>query len=111
MLTIRKIFILLTMVVGVRAMAQTEDCESTLNRAEDEFYAGHFYIIPAMLSNCLSEFTKEQQQRAYLLLSETYLLLDDPIGAKQSYLQLLNANPEFQTDTSTHPIDLIYLSR
>jgi hypothetical protein len=37
--------------------------------------------------------------------------LDDPIGAKQSYLSLLRANPEFTTDTATHSIDVIYLSK
>jgi hypothetical protein len=110
MTTAKKIFVLLFF-ASISAMAQTEDCETTLSKAEDEFEAGHFYIIPAMLNNCLSQFTKEQRQRAYVLLSQTYLLLDDPIGAKQSYLQLLQANPEFQTDTSAHPIDFIYLSR
>lgn len=91
--------------------AQNDDCELTLNRASDEFNGGHFYNIPSVLSPCLEQFTKEQRQRAYLLLAQTYLLLDDPIGAKQSYLSLLKANPEFQTDTALHPIDVIYLSK
>jgi hypothetical protein len=108
---VKKIFVLLLIAVNVQVFAQTEDCELTLSKAEDEFAAGHFYIIPSVLNNCLSSFTKEQRQRAYILLSETYLLLDDPIGAKQSYLNLLTANPEFLPDTAIHPIDLIYLSR
>jgi hypothetical protein len=109
--TMKNIIILLLIACASSVFAQTEDCELTLGKAEDEFTAGHFYIIPSLLNNCLSSFSKEQRQRAYVLLSETYLLLDDPIGAKQSYLQLLNANPEFLPDTATHPIDLIYLSR
>jgi hypothetical protein len=107
----KNIIILLLIACASSVFAQTEDCELTLNKAEDEFAAGHFYIIPSLINNCLSSFSKEQRQRAYLLLSETYLLLDDPIGAKQSYLQLLNANPKFLPDTATHPIDLIYFSR
>jgi hypothetical protein len=93
------------------AVAQNDDCELTLGRAFEEFNSGHFYIIPSVLSPCLNQFTNEQSQRAYLLLTQAYLLLDDPIGAKQSYLSLLRANPEFQTDTALHPIDVIYLSK
>src|SRR5690606_392045 len=44
-------------------------------------------------------------------LTQTYLLLDDPIGSRQSYLALLDANPEFVPDTALHPIDVIYLSK
>lgn len=96
---------------AVCTLAQTEDCELTLGRAFDEFNGGHFYSIPSILDPCLNQFTNEQRQRAYLLLAQTYLLLDDPVGAKQSYLSLLKANPEFQTDTAVHPIDVIYLSK
>jgi hypothetical protein len=92
-------------------LAQNDDCELTLNRAAEEFNAGHFYVIPSVLDPCLNKFSVEQRQRAYLLLTQTYLLLDDPIGAKQSYLGVLKANPEFLTDTALHPIDVIYLSK
>ena len=97
--------------VTLRGVAQTEDCELTLARAQEEFNAGHFYVIPAVLNTCLPQFTREQSQRAYLLLTQTYLLLDDPIGAKESYLNVLRANPEFLPDTALHPIDVIYLSK
>src|SRR5687767_3189962 len=96
--------ILLIFIVCAQVAAQDEDCELTLTRATDEFNAGHFYGIPSILSNCLSKFTKEQRQRANLLLTQTYLLLDDPIGAKRSYLEVLHANPEFVTDEKIHPI-------
>lgn len=92
-------------------IAQNDDCEVTINRGLDEFNNGHFYAIPSILSPCLDQFTREQSQRAYLLLTQAYLLLDDPISAKQSYLSLLKANPEFQTDTALHAIDVIYLSK
>jgi outer membrane protein W len=94
-----------------RMVAQNDDCEVTINRALEEFNSGHFYTIPAVLSPCLEQFTKEQSQRAYLLLTQAYLLLDDPISARQSYLSLLKANPEFQTDTALHAIDVVYLSK
>lgn len=107
----RSVTILVFVFCAIHSFAQSDDCELTLGRAFDEFNGGHFYAIPSVLSPCLNQFTKEQSQRAYLLLTQAYLLLDDPIGAKQSYLSLLKANPEFQTDTALHPIDVIYLSK
>jgi hypothetical protein len=103
-------FFTITLSVQV-AFAQNDDCELTLGRAVDEYNAGHFYAILPVLEPCLNQFTTEQRQRAYLLLTQTYLLMDDPIGAKQSYLSVLRANPEFIPDTSVHTIDVIYLSK
>lgn len=108
---IRSGILLFFLLRAICSVAQKDDCELTLGRALDEFNEGHFYTIPSVLSPCLNQFTREQSQRAYLLLTQAYLLLDDPIGAKQSYLALLKANPEFQTDTALHPIDVIYLSK
>lgn len=103
-------FFIITLSVQA-AFAQNGDCDLTLLRAADEYNAGHFYAIPSILEPCLNQLTTEQRQRAYLLLTQTYLLMDDPIGAKQSYLSVLRANPEFIPDTSVHTIDVIYLSR
>jgi hypothetical protein len=97
--------------VGAAAFAQDENCEITLTHATEEFQAGHFYSIPAILGPCLNKFTPEQKQRANLLLTQTYLLLDDPFGAKQSYLEVLRANPEFIADPNIHPMDVVYLSK
>lgn len=95
----------------ILAHAQNE-CELTLTRATEEFNAGHLYGIPGMLSECLSQNQRDEwRQRAYLLLAETYLLLEDPIGAENSYLEVLRANPEYVTDPTRDPIDLVYLSK
>lgn len=107
----RCLLLLMLMFCASHMVAQNDDCEITINKALEEFNNGHFYTIPAVLSPCLEQFTKEQSQRAYLLLTQAYLLLDDPISARQSYLSLLKANPEFQTDTAVHAIDVIYLSK
>lgn len=95
---------------SVVCMAQ-DDCEQTIAEANAEFQAGHFYNIPSILDKCLKEFTTEQSLRANLLLTQTYLLLDDPIGAKNSYLEVLKANPEFVADVNIHPADVVYLSK
>ena len=87
-------------------------CEQTLNQATAEFDAGRFYSLPALLKNCLEKgFTKEQQFRAYYILVQAYLILDDPIAAEDSYLKLLRVDPEFKPNEQKDPIDLVYLSR
>ncbi len=90
---------------------QVSDCELILNQASDEFNAGHFYGISSILAPCMNKFTREQRQRANLLLTQTYLLLDNPEEAENSYLKLLQANPEFAVDESRDPIDVVYLSK
>jgi hypothetical protein len=108
----RRILVLLLLLTSAsHSFAQSEDCELTISRAVDEFNAGHFYIIPSVLSPCLNNFSVDQKQRAYLLLTQAYLLLDDPIGSRESFLLLLKANPEFVADTAVHSIDVIYLSK
>jgi hypothetical protein len=94
------------------ARAQEVTCEQVLNEASEEFNAGRFYGVPGILANCIRDgFTREQRQRAYLLLTQVYLLLDDPLAAESSYLEVLKANPEFTTDPNVDPIDLVYLSK
>lgn len=105
------VIILFLLFGSVYSQAQNQ-CELTLTQATEEFNAGHLYGIPAMLSECLNKHQNDEwRQRAYLLLTETYLLLEDPIGAENSYLEVLRANPEFVTDPQRDPIDLVYLSK
>lgn len=101
-------------VLGFAAVAQKSDsdCEQNLATATEEFNAGRFYGVSAILKPCLDGgFSREQRQRANLLLVQTYLLLDDPVGAETSYLNMLWANPEFVTDPSRDPIDVVYLGK
>lgn len=105
------LLLILCLFAGLSCLAQ-DACELTLNRASEEFSAGHFYSIPGLLKECLDQNQNEEwRQRAYLLLAETYLLLEDPIGAEDSYLKLLRSNPEYVTREETDPIDLVYLSK
>ena len=99
------------MLISACGRAQTIDCEQTLALATEEFNAGHFYNVPSVLNECLRSFNRDQRQRAFLLLTQTYLLLDDPIGAQRSYLEILWANPEFVPDEQLHAIDIVYLSK
>lgn len=106
-----RLAVLLAILIPRVACTQTMDCEQTIAHATDEFNAGHFYSIPAILNECLKKFSRNQRQRAFLLLTQTYLLLDDPIGAQKSFLEILWANPEFIADEQLHAIDIVYLSK
>src|SRR5258706_11479522 len=106
------LFVFLLCVLGSRLNAQDSGCEQTLNRASVEFEAGRFFDLPAILKPCLDNgFSKEQKIRAYLLLTQAYLVLDNPTAAENSYLQLLKANPEYVANPAHDPIDVYYLSK
>jgi len=65
-----------------------------------------------LLKPCLDNgFSREQKVRAYLLLTQSYLILDDPISAENSYLQLLKADPEYVANPARDPVDVYYLSK
>ena len=100
------------MVFSVSVFAQSENCEQILIQADNEFREGRFYGIPSMLKSCLDGgFSNEQKVRAYLILTQTYLILDDPIAADDSYLKLLKADPEYVANPARDPIDVYYLSK
>lgn len=103
---------LIFLAIACSSFAQNDtECEQSLTQAQDEFNAGHFYGLPAILKDCLPKFSTEQSVRAYLLLSQAYLLIDDPIAAEDSYMKLLTADPEYVADVSKDPIDIFYLSK
>ncbi|NJN41189.1 MAG: PorT family protein [Flammeovirgaceae bacterium] len=111
----RRLFVFAMLVLcGTSAFGQDNTpCGVVLGHAEDEFTAGRFYGIPSLLSECLggNELTNEQKVRAYHLLVQTYLLIDDPIGAENSYLNLLRADPEYIATVDKDPIDVFYISK
>lgn len=95
-----------------QVLAQGTDCDQALAQAEDEFTAGHFYAIPTILGECPEHgLSQEQTVKAYLLLCQAYLILDNPIAADDSYLRLLKADPEYVASEDKDPIDVVYLSK
>lgn len=102
---------ILCLVILAQGRAQ-DACELTLTRAQEEFDAGRFVSVPGILNECLQRNqNREWEQRANLLLAETYLLLQDNEKAEVCYLKVLKANPEYVTDEKRDPIDLVYLSK
>lgn len=90
-MNLRHIFISVIFLLFFNPMlAQDKDCEQILSEADHEFSSGRFYGIPELLKSCLDGgFTNEQKVRAYLILTQTYLILDNPKAADDSYLKLL----------------------
>jgi len=107
--------LLFCLLLSAIAEAQTSrfDPEPLLIQADAEFNSGRYYGLPALLKPVLDsrETTNEQLVRAYLLLTQTYLILDDPIAAEDSYLKLLKADPEYVANPARDPIDVYYLSK
>ncbi len=89
------------------------DREQIILQAGDEFNAGRFYGLSTLLKPVIEDpkTTNEQKVRIYLLLTQAYLILDDPIAADDSYLKLLKADPEYVANTARDPIDVYYLSK
>jgi hypothetical protein len=106
---------LVIMGLSVNTLAQTDcaDPEATLKLAADEFDKGHFFSVPDLLLSCLSKggFSRQQQERAYLILVQSYLILEDHQNADTYYLKVLQANPEYETQIGRDPVDLVYLSK
>jgi len=106
------LILLLSVSLSAPIFSQNADCEQTLNLAAAEFEAGRFYGLPSILKSCLEKgFSQEQKVRAYLLLTQVYLILDDPLAAEGSYLKLLQADPEYVANPAHDPIDVYYLSK
>jgi len=89
----------------------SQDCTANLDQAKASYQDGKLYEIPPALEVCLQGgFTREQRVEAYELLSLTYLYIDDPDKADESYLNLLRADPEWRPDSTTE-IDIDFLSK
>ena len=103
---------LLLISFALQVYAQGSECDQKLSQAETEFNAGHFYSIPTILGDCPEgKLSQESTVRAYLLLCQAYLILDNPMAADDSYLRLLKADPEYVANETRDPIDVVYLSK
>lgn len=87
-------------------------CAVSLSDAQDNYESGHLYGIPALLKPCLDNgFSKAEKIQAYWLLTSTYLIIDDPISAEDSYLKLLNLDPEYKIDEQSGSVEIVHLSK
>ncbi|MEM6523536.1 MAG: outer membrane beta-barrel protein [Bacteroidota bacterium] len=106
------ITIMLLFALFGKSRGQQSGCLETLAKAQESFDAGRLYGISSLLKPCLDNgFNKSQRIQAYWLLTRTYLFIDDPISAEDSYLKLLRLDPEYKIDVENDPIDMVYLSK
>ncbi|MFO0505344.1 MAG: hypothetical protein ACK5X6_00660, partial [Chryseotalea sp.] len=74
-----------------KTFAQTDcaDPEVTLKIASEEFEKGHFFSVPEMVIACVTKggFSRQQLERVYVLLVQTYLILEDQANAEAYYLK------------------------
>ncbi len=106
------ILLVLVFSTWLNTHAQKGNCLETLTLAQENFDAGRLYSIPNILKPCLDNgFNKSQRIQAFWLLTRTYLFIDDPISAEDSYLKLLKLDPEYKIDDESDPIDMVYLSK
>lgn len=105
------LFLALIITTNSGLYAQELSCSDVLVKARESFDAGHLYGIPSTLKSCLDNgFDKSQKIQAYFLLARTYLLIDDPISAEDSYLKLLGLDPEYKINETSDPVDIVYLN-
>lgn len=110
---LKSLLISITICLAINTASRGQGaCSQTLIDARTEFEAGHLYGIPAILKPCLDKgFSKQERIQAYWLLTRTYLIIDDPISAENSYLELLKLDPEYIIDEDNDPIEMVYLSK
>jgi len=93
-------------------LAKSQDCSANLDRAKDNYQLGKLYDIPGIMDGCLgnNELSRQQEVEAYELLSLTYLYIDEPELAEDSYLKLLKADPEYRPDSAIE-VEIEFLSK
>lgn len=92
------------------AMGQSS-CSQVLRSARALYDEGDLYLLPETLETCLEEgFTKEEKIEAYRLLSLSYLFREEQTKAEQSFLKLLEINPEYEVNEEAEPAELVILA-
>ena len=92
--------------------AYGQDCSANLDRAKQSYRNGKLYDIPGIMEGCLgnNKLSRQQEVEAYELMSLTYLYIDEPELAEESYLNLLKADPEYEPDSSVE-VEIEFLSK
>jgi hypothetical protein len=100
----------LALLIVAPASAQVP-CRDALERAEDQYDAGQYQQVIAVLQPCLpNEVPTAGQLRAYKLLALAYLLTNDKGSAKTPVREILKLNPRFEADATQDPppfVDLV----
>lgn len=112
-MTIVKTFFIGILLFVVFPSYSQEICSETLTIAGNRLDKGKFYEIPDLLEECLNNggFTKDEEIRAYRLLTLSQLYLDYRERAGVYYLKLLKLSPEYKPTPEVDPKELVNFSR
>lgn len=101
------------LILWASARTANAQCLENLRRARTVYDEGRLHEIYDVLKNCLkgNDLNKEEKTEAYRLIILSYIFQDQPDLADQAMLDLLKANPLFETDNDTDPNELINLYR
>lgn len=92
------------------AFGQDANCVQTLRLAQSTYEQGRLHELPGLLAGCLkSGFTDEEKRQAYLLLTMSYIYLEEPEEADGAMLKLLQTDHFFEPDDDVHPAEFISL--
>ncbi len=105
----RQFFASIILLLAICFNAVGQECEQTLEDAEQNYEKGLLREIPPMLERCLKfGFNKREKERSYKLLILTYLFMDNIEQAEYYLLKLLRSNPQFSV-TAIDPPELLHL--
>ena len=87
------------------ALAQELTCTERLTQADEQYKTGRFEEVIELLKTCVENesFTEEEQQRAYRLLSLSYLGKDLATDARGAIRKLLELVPNYQVNLEQDP--------
>jgi len=97
-------------VVSFYGAAQSS-CVQNLRDARSLYDEGRLNELPDLLQECIENgFSKEEKVEALRLVTLSHLFNEEQQRAENSYLRLLNINPEFQPNKDSDPTELLILA-
>ncbi len=109
--TTRNIFLTLGMAgVIFPAFGQDQDCSESLDEARRLFDSGKLEKVEPTLEPCMKDgFTKSQKTEAYQIIILTQQYDNRPADAEETFLELLEHDPEFEVNEENTPEELLHL--
>ncbi len=89
--------------------AQEQECQTALERAEDQYDVGNYGGVIRLLEPCASYISKERQVRAFKLLALAHLKIEEKESAKVNVRSLLAVKRDFEPDAGQDPQEFVDL--
>ncbi len=89
--------------------AQERECQTALERAEDQYDVSNYNGVIALLDPCAALLPQERRARAYKLLALARLQVQERESAKTNVKELLDLKPRFAPDAGQDPQEFVDL--